>query len=109
MLVYPALERIDVVSSSLVDYLYPKGEEPPSQTMDIPQLNVPLRVGIAFVPPQYNSGTAITETTKLALLNKVKAAFVDREFIQHIEVIPETYLRSSNGFEGMQQVAGHKR
>ena len=32
------------VSSSLVDYLYPKGEVPPEETQGIPQLNLPLRV-----------------------------------------------------------------
>lgn len=92
-------------SSSLVDYLYPKGEVPPEQTMQIPHLNLPLRVGIAFVPGAYTADSAITEATKLELLREVKSAFVDREYIEHIEVIPETYLRSSNGFDGMQQVA----
>ncbi len=95
----------DGVSSSLVDYLYPKGEQPPTPGQDIPKLNLPLRVGIAFVPPQYGAGGAISEATKLELLNNVKAAFMDREYIAHIEVIPETYLRSSNGFDGLSQVA----
>ena len=38
------------VSSSLVDYLYPDGEEPPPYSEAVPQLNIPLRVGLAFVP-----------------------------------------------------------
>ncbi len=95
----------DGVSSSLVDYLYPKGEVPPEQTADAPRLNLPLRVGIAFVPSRYRSDSAITEATKAELLNSVKSAFIDLEYIDHIEVIPDTYLRSSNGFDGMQQVA----
>lgn len=98
-------ETRDGVSSSLVDYLYPKGEQPPPPSQDIPRLNLPLRVGIAFVPPQHSAGSAISEATKLELLNKVKAAFADRDYIAHIEVIPETYLRSSRGFEGLSQVA----
>lgn len=93
------------VSSSLVDYLYPRGEQPPEAATEIPRLNLPLRVGIAFVPPQRNSNTAISEAVKIDLLNKVKAAFVDREYIEHIEVIPETYLQSSKGFEGLRQVS----
>ena len=41
----------------------------------------------------------------MQLLENVKAEFVDREYIEYIEVIPDTYLRSSRGINGMQQVA----
>lgn len=92
------------VSSSLVDYLYPSGEVPPNLQESIPFLELPLRVGIAFVPSQSGS-SAISEATKIELLENVKAEFVNREFIEHIEVIPDTYLRSSKGINGMQQVA----
>ena len=92
------------VSSSLVDYLYPAGEVPPDTSDMIPHLQLPLRVGIAFVPGQTGRGT-ISEATKMQLLETVKAKFTDREYIEHIEVIPDTYLRSSKGINGMQQVA----
>jgi rhombotail lipoprotein len=92
------------VSSSLVDYLYPKGEVPPDIDSTIPRLELPLRVGIAFVPAVQRS-SAISEATKMQLLENVKQEFVDREYIEHIEVVPDTYLRSSNGIRGMQQVA----
>ncbi|MDH5500484.1 MAG: rhombotarget lipoprotein, partial [Gammaproteobacteria bacterium] len=95
----------DGVSSSLVDYLYPKGEVPPEPTESIPRLSLPLRVGIAFVPARNASDAAISEATKTDLLGNVKTAFMDRDYIAHIEVIPDTYLRSSKVFEGMQQVA----
>jgi len=91
-------------SSSLVDYLYPDGQEPPDVEQTIPYLELPLRVGIGFVPGQSGYGT-ISEATKMQLLAKVKAEFIDREYISHIEVIPDTYLRSSSGVIGMQQVA----
>ena len=91
-------------SSSLVDYLYPDGQEPPDVEQTIPYFELPLRVGIGFVPGQAGYGT-ISEATKMQLLAKVKAAFIDREYISHIEVIPDTYLRSSSGVIGMQQVA----
>jgi rhombotail lipoprotein len=91
-------------SSSLVDYLYPDGQEPPDVEQTIPYLELPLRVGIGFVPGQAGYGT-ISEATKMQLLAKVKAEFIDREYISHIEVIPDTYLRSSKGVVGMQQVA----
>lgn len=92
------------VSSSLVDYLYPAGEIPPNVQDSIPYLELPLRVGIAFVPGQ-GGRSAISETTKIELLENVKSRFTDRNFIEHIEVIPDTYLRSSKGVGGMQQVA----
>lgn len=91
-------------SSSLVDYLYPNGQVPPDVQETIPYLELPLRVGIAFVPGQVGYST-ISERTKMQVLEKVKAGFVDREYISHIEVIPDAYLRSSNGVAGMQQVA----
>ena len=91
-------------SSSLVDYLYPGGEIPPRAEETVPYLQLPLRVGIAFVPGQSSYGT-ISESTRMQLLEKVKVQFVDRDYISHIEVIPDTYLRSSKGVTGMQQVA----
>jgi rhombotail lipoprotein len=92
------------VSSSLVDYLYPAGEVPPDIQETIPYLELPLRAGIAFVPNQ-GGRSPISEATKMQLLENVKAEFVEREYIERIEIIPDTYLRSSRGINGMQQVA----
>ena len=92
------------VSSSLVDYLYPAGEVPPDLQDTVPRLVLPLRAGIAFVPVQSYRAT-LSEATKIDLLESVKAGFTDRDYIEHIEVIPDTYLRSSKGIDGMQQVA----
>lgn len=91
-------------SSSLVDYLYPHGEVPPDVSNTIPHLELPLRVGVAFVPGTHWS-SAISEATKMQLLENVKRQFGEREYIEYIEVIPDTYLRSSQGITGMQQVA----
>ena len=91
-------------SSSLVDYLYPNGEIPPDVDGSVPYLELPLGVGIGFVPGRAGHGS-ISEATRMYLLEEVKAGFVDREYISHIEVIPDTYLRSSRGVTGMQQVA----
>ena len=91
-------------SSSLVDYLYPDGEVPPAVSRTVPHLELPLRVGIAFVPGQSHSGT-ISEATRMQLLANVKGQFLDRGYIGHIEVIPDAYLRSRQGVTGMQQVA----
>ncbi|MEJ2592310.1 MAG: rhombotarget lipoprotein [Candidatus Thiodiazotropha sp.] len=91
------------VSSSLVDYLYPKGEKPPAVDEALPHLQLPLNVGLAFVPS--NNPRGLSEERKTRLLNEVKQAFSDRKFIRHIEVIPDTYLAAGQGFETIDQVA----
>ena len=91
------------VSSSLVDYLYPDGEKPPEQTVVTPNLELPLTVGIAFVPTYGNA--ALSEAERMNLLNKVKSHFEGREYIQEIAVIPEAYMRAGRGFQSLEQVA----
>ena len=91
------------VSSSLVDYLYPKGEQPPPVDQSLPHLKLPLTVGLAFVPT--NNPRGLSAESKARLLDEVKQAFSDRDFIGHIEVIPETYLAAGRGFETVDQVA----
>ena len=44
-------------SSSLVDFLYPDGSVPPEPARELPYLELPISVGIAFVPG--NSGYAL--------------------------------------------------
>ena len=91
------------VSSSLVDFLYPRGEKPPQQDNVIPQLKLPLRVGLAFVPGNLHKG--LSEGRKVEMLNRVKQAFEQRDFIAKIEVIPEAYLRQGRGFDSIDQIA----
>ena len=97
-------ETREGVSSSLVDYLYPDGEKPPEAPDTIPHLQLPLRVGIAFVPAS-SGPSALSEADRVALLEKVKAHFAGRDFISELAVIPETYMRSGNGFQTLEQVA----
>lgn len=91
-------------SSSLVDYLYPHGEEPPAPRESAPQLDLPLRVGIAFVPGGHGS-IQPSEAVRNHALEQVRAEFLARGYVEHIEIIPETYLRSTRGVAGMQQLA----
>jgi rhombotail lipoprotein len=93
------------VSSSLVDYLYPQGEIPPEFDEKVPNLQLPLRVGLAFVPARSNTVEGLSEANKNSLLEKVKASFATREFIKEITIIPDTYLRSGRGFNTVDQVA----
>jgi rhombotail lipoprotein len=90
-------------SSSLVDYLYPDGEIPPAVTDNLPFLNLPVRVGIAFVPSPNREDISAAE--KQDLLEHVAVEFRDRDFVQSIETVPDTYMRSARGVQGMKQVA----
>lgn len=92
------------VSSSLVDYLYPGGEVPPKHDKEIPHLDLPLRVGLAFVPAKSNNVRGLSEAHKTELLNNVKKSFAGRDFIKEIMIIPDTYLRSARGFDGVDQI-----
>lgn len=93
------------VSSSLVDYLYPKGEPPPPQTGVIPHLQLPLKVGLAFVPSGLRGDLALPESERIRMLNDVRARFAGRDFISEITVIPDAYLRSGRGFDSLEQTA----
>ena len=93
------------VSSSLVDYLYPQGETPPPQGGVIPHLQIPLAVGLAFVPSQSSTTQVLSEAQRMKLLNDVKKSFDGRDFIREIAVIPDAYLRSGHGFDALEQTA----
>ena len=93
------------VSSSLVEYLYPNGETPPEFVETVPKLNLPLRVGVAFVPSYADDSIALTATHKSELLNKVKTSFENKPYVHEIVPIPETYMRSARGFDSVDQIA----
>ena len=93
------------VSSSLVDFLYPSGEEPPPVDERIPHLEIPLRVGVAFVPAPSGYVEGLPEARKTELLQLVERHFEQREYISDIAIIPETYLRTRRGFDTLDQVA----
>lgn len=92
------------VSSSVVDYLYPSGEEFEPVEAGIPEIRLPARVGLMFVPST-RAPIGLGATDKQALLNQVRDAFSAHEFIERIEVVPDTYLRPRGGFENLEQVA----
>jgi rhombotail lipoprotein len=88
-------------SSSLVEFLYPNGRIPPAENQ-IPELRVPLRVGLAFLPTQ--SGAGPTAVQRDELLELIRQRFADRKFVTEIVTIPDYYLRDNRGFAGLQGV-----
>jgi rhombotail lipoprotein len=92
-------------SSSVVDFLYSEGSDsvgPPPQNV-VPELHLPLRVGLAFLPPR-NGRFALDASQREQLLERIRQHFSDRRFISEIVIIPDYYLASRRGFEGLQGV-----
>ena len=88
-------------SSSLVEFLYPNGVTPPLQDA-IPQLRIPLRVGLAFLPSNGSDATGgLDAVHKEKLLERIRQRFSSRRFVAEIVVIPDYYLTSRRGFEGL--------
>jgi rhombotail lipoprotein len=91
-------------SSSLVTFLYPDGKLPPAGD-SVPELRLPLRVGLAFLPPQPGAGASPLDAAQREnLLQQVKARFAPRSFISEIVVIPDYYLANARGFAGLEGV-----
>jgi len=88
-------------ASSVVDYLYPKGE--PVVPDMVTHLTLPVKVGIAFAP-EGGRGSVLSEEKKLELLGQVKTVFEKYPYIQKIDVIPSSYLRPGGGFENLSQI-----
>lgn len=98
-------------SSSVVQFLYPDQTQPFVQP-SIPTLRLPLRVGIAFVPPPnskygyFNCDVVFPESKKTELLRQVSKEFRELPFVESIEIVPTTYLRPGGGFENLDQLRG---
>jgi len=101
---YPNCRSEARASSSLVSFLYPSGDEPPAENA-IPQLKLPVRVGLAFLPTKAGPAAVGLEASRReALLERIRQRFADRKFVKDIVIVPDYYLASSRGFEGLQGV-----
>jgi len=97
--------RGDSVSGSLVEYLYPAGEKPPSPSRKSATLPVPLRIGIAFVPSPHGPSQDLTEAERFKLLYDLKSIFSKQDFVEEVAVIPEQYLKAGTGFAPLANTA----
>ena len=103
------------IKSSVMEYLYPKSGDA-YETPSVPHLNLPLRVGVAFVPDSRRSDSSynfwagqsmlntITEAKKAEILEGVADQFRALEFIKSIEVIPSAYLTPGGSFTNLSQI-----
>lgn len=108
-------------ATSVVDYLFPKTKDP-VVTPGIPVLTLPLRVGIAFVPPppgrdlrsgrlssgftpfQGGGDLSLTEKRKTDLMQEVARNFKKYLFVRNIEIIPSAYLVPAGSFANLDQI-----
>ena len=99
------VDRYDTrASTSLVGFLYPKGEEPPREN-SIPLLKLPVRVGLAFLPSRAGTEPVGLEAARRdELLDRIRERFADRKFVSQIVIVPDYYLKGAGGFESLQGV-----
>jgi rhombotail lipoprotein len=90
-------------STSLVEFLYPNGAPPPRQNR-VPELHVPLRVGLAFLPGRGIGTAAPDAALRQELLERVRQHFSERKFVSEIVIIPDYYLSAQRGFAGLEAV-----
>ena len=100
-------------SSNLYAYLY-SNQKNHVDAPAIPVLSLPLRVGIAFVPPDNSKSqnsfvyltddVVIPESQKLALMKQISEQFKQYPFVKSIELIPTAYLPARGGFDNLDQI-----
>ena len=98
-------------TSNLMAYLYPDRSDAPIPSAGA-RLQLPLRVGVAFVPatsPQRmyapaEQGIAPAELES-RLVDILKKTFTGRDWVTNIVTIPSSYLVPGGGFENLEHVA----
>lgn len=92
-------------STSLVSFLYPVKGPPPPADNAIPELRVPMRVGLAMLPSKYSyDGEPLDPTGKQEFLEQIRQRFLSRRFVSEIVLIPDYYLDHAYGFVGLEGV-----
>lgn len=103
-------------ATSAVDFLYPDTKDP-IVTPGIPVLNLPLRVGVAFVPGEgggsfgnnfikggIQSQFVLSEDNKTNLMKEVAEHFKSYPFVKDIQLIPSSDLTSGGSFANLDQI-----
>jgi rhombotail lipoprotein len=90
--------------SSLVSYLYPEQRDVPRPDPDV-RLQLPLRIGIGFIPPDAANRALFPPDAETRLLGVVKKSFKGRDWVGSIVDIPSSYVEPRGGFDNLDQVA----
>ncbi|MDO6568845.1 rhombotarget lipoprotein [Alteromonas sp. 1_MG-2023] len=91
-------------SSSLMSFLYPNEESRVKHVPEIPVLQLPVKVGLAFVPSSNWQRDGLHGKDQVELLENVKQSFLKYDYIDRIEIIPSEYLTGGEGFATLEQV-----
>lgn len=92
--------------SSLMAYLYPKAQAAPQPNPQGARLQVPLKLGVAFVPGGggWRDNHPVPGLQEKPLVEMLRAAFKDKPWVGEIKPIPTAYLRADGGFDNLDQV-----
>lgn len=103
--------RTSTQGTSVMQFLYP---DKATHLMEpaVAELALPLRVGVAFVPPgcdrragySYAGQGDFSAAQQTRLLEVVAAKFRALPYVADIQIIPGAYLRAGGGFENLDQV-----
>jgi rhombotail lipoprotein len=97
--------------SNLMSYLHPDSDEVAPPQSETAALQLPVRIGSAFVPPDVISTQrgGIYELyppdAEQRLTDIVSKSFAGRDWVGKIQMIPSSYLTRRGGFENLDQVA----
>ena len=91
--------------ASMLAYLFPGTAEPPAPSDAVAIINVPFRIGVAFVPDNADPQFRLSEADRLHLAGQVRTAFAKYPFIREIEAIPSVYLEPGGSFANIDRVA----
>jgi rhombotail lipoprotein len=106
--------------SDLMSYLYPDASVAPPPQPQTARLQLPLRLGIAFVPSgsgaprmqfaglpeaRVDANPVVSRQDEKKLLDIVRKTFEGRDWVREIVVIPSTYLTPRGGFDNLDQIA----
>lgn len=105
-------------ATSVVEFLYPRTKDPIVRP-GIPELNLPLRVGIAFVPGEgggtfggenivagrMKSQFILSEDKKIALMKEVSEHFKSYPFVKDLQIIPSSELTPGGSFANLDRIS----
>lgn len=90
--------------ASVLGFLFPGKDQPPPPSDAVAVLQVPFRIGVAFVPDTAKGEARLAETERQQLADKVREAFAGYPFIRQIETVPSLYLEPGGGFANLDRV-----
>ena len=91
--------------ASMLSFLFPGSSQPPPASEAVAVLNVPFRIGVAFVPDNADPTFRLSEADRLKLAGQVRDAFSGYPFVRDIVTVPSLYLEPGGGFANLDRIA----